>query len=38
MDKLDAMTTVKPLADVPKLAGHILKGQVRDRLVIDVNA
>ena len=38
MDKLDAMTTVAPLAEVPKLAGEILKGQVRGRLVIDVNA
>ncbi len=38
MDKLDAMTTVVPLAEVPRLAGEILKGQVRGRLVIDVNA
>ncbi len=38
MDKLDAMTTVKPLADVPELAGQILKGQIRGRLVIDLNA
>ncbi len=38
MDKLDAMTTVAPLTEVPKHAGEILKGQVRGRLVIDVNA
>ena len=36
--KLDAMTTVRPLADVPQLATEILKGQVRGRTVIDVNA
>ncbi len=38
MDKLDAMTTLAPLAEVPKHAGEILKGQIRGRLVIDVNA
>jgi acrylyl-CoA reductase (NADPH) len=38
LDKLDAMTTVRPLADVPQLAPEILKGQVRGRTVIDVNA
>ena len=37
LDKLDAMTTVAPLADVTELAGTILKGQVRGRTVIDVN-
>ena len=36
--KLDAMTTLRPLADVPLLAPEILKGQVRGRTVIDVNA
>ena len=36
--KLDAMTSVRPLADVPQLASEILKGQVRGRTVIDVNA
>lgn len=35
--RLDAMTTVRPLADVPELAKEILKGQVRGRTVIDVN-
>jgi len=38
LTKLDAMTTVRPLADVPQLASEILKGQVRGRTVIDVNA
>lgn len=38
LDKLDAMTQVRPLADVPDLASVILKGQVRGRTVIDVNA
>ena len=38
LEKLDAMTTVRPLADVPQLASEILKGQVRGRTVVDVNA
>ena len=38
LPKLDAMTSVRPLADVPRLASEILKGQVRGRTVIDVNA
>lgn len=38
LDKLDAMTEVKKLADLPALANQILKGQVRGRTVIDVNA
>ncbi len=38
LGKLDAMTAVRPLADVPQLATEILKGQVRGRTVIDVNA
>ena len=38
LDKLEAMTTVRPLADVPELAREILRGQVRGRTVIDVNA
>jgi putative YhdH/YhfP family quinone oxidoreductase len=36
--KLDAMTVVEPLSKVPQLAEEILKGQVRGRVVIDVNA
>jgi len=38
LDKLDAMATVAPLSAVTELAGTILKGQVRGRTVIDVNA
>tara|TARA_R110002167_G_scaffold238334_7_gene443489 strand:- start:327 stop:1322 length:996 start_codon:yes stop_codon:yes gene_type:complete len=36
-DKLDAMTTLRPLGDVPAITADILKGQVRGRTVIDVN-
>lgn len=38
MEKLDAITTIKSMADLPELAGQILKGQVRGRVVIEVNA
>ena len=38
MDKLDAMTETVPLAALPKLAGAILKGETRGRVVVDVNA
>ncbi len=38
MDKLDAMTEMAALGDLPDLATKILKGQVRGRTVIDVNA
>jgi len=38
MEKLDEATTTAGLADLPRLADDILKGQVRGRLVIDVNA
>ncbi|MEX2614886.1 MAG: MDR family oxidoreductase [Alphaproteobacteria bacterium] len=34
MEKLDALTAEIPLAEVPKAAGDILKGQVRGRLVV----
>ena len=37
MDLLDSMTEVVPFAELPRLAGEILKGQVRGRTVIDVN-
>ena len=37
MAKLDAMTREAALADLPRLADEILKGQVRGRLVVDVN-
>lgn len=36
--KLDAMTTVVPLAQVPDVCARILEGQVRGRVVVDVNA
>ncbi len=38
MAKLDAMTETVPLAALPELAGRILKGEVRGRIVVDVNA
>ena len=38
MDKLDSMITDATLADLPRLAGDILKGQVRGRIVVDVSA
>jgi hypothetical protein len=38
MDKLDAMTSVVPLAELPDLAGQILKGVIRGRVVVDVRA
>jgi acrylyl-CoA reductase (NADPH) len=36
-DKLDAMTSVAGLADLPALAKSILKGEVKGRTLIDVN-
>ena len=36
--KLEAMTTTAPLADAPSLGAAILAGEVRGRVVIDVNA
>jgi len=35
-DVLDRLTTVVSLDDVPRLAGEILQGQVRGRVVVDV--
>jgi acrylyl-CoA reductase (NADPH) len=37
-DVLDAMTTVEPLSDVPRLAEEILAGRTRGRVVIDTSA
>jgi len=37
-DKLDAATEVVPLAKVVELAPRIINGQVRGRVVVDVNA
>ena len=38
LDKLQAMVQPATLADVPELAQSILQGQVRGRVVVDVNA
>ncbi|MCF7700797.1 acryloyl-CoA reductase [Loktanella sp. M215] len=38
MDKLEAMVSTATLSDLPKLGADILKGQVRGRVVVDVNA
>lgn len=38
MDKLRAMAQPATLADLPALGAQILKGQVRGRVVVDVNA
>jgi len=38
LDKLETITQTVPLAEVPALAPRILKGEVRGRIVIDVNA
>ncbi len=38
MDKLEAMVTPATLSDLPKIGADILKGQVRGRVVVDVNA
>ena len=38
MDKLEAMITPATLSDLPGLGSDILKGQVRGRVVVDVNA
>ncbi|WP_370232033.1 acryloyl-CoA reductase [Cognatishimia sp.] len=38
LDKLDAMINPATLTDLPGLGSDILKGQVRGRVVVDVNA
>lgn len=38
MDKLEAMVQPATLADLPKLGADILKGQVKGRIVVDLNA
>ena len=38
MDKLEAMVQPAVLSDLPKLGADILKGQVKGRVVVDVNA
>jgi len=37
LERLEAITTQASLVDVPRLAGEILKGQIRGRVVVDVN-
>jgi acrylyl-CoA reductase (NADPH) len=37
-DKLEAMTTLKALGDLPMLGEQILQGGIKGRVVIDVNA
>ncbi len=37
MDKLEAMVQPATLADLPKLGGDILKGQVKGRVVVDLS-
>ncbi|MEJ6398851.1 acryloyl-CoA reductase [Yoonia sp. 208BN28-4] len=38
MDKLEAMVQLATLSDLPQLGRDILKGQVKGRVVVDVNA
>jgi len=38
MDKLEVMMQPATLADLPKLGADILKGQVKGRVVVDVQA
>ena len=38
MEKLDAMVQPATLSDLPQLGKDILKGQVKGRVVVDVNA
>ena len=38
LEQLEKATTLEPMTRVPELAGAILKGQVKGRTVIDVNA
>lgn len=34
---LDTLSVIKPMSDLPQLANDILKGQVKGRVVVDVN-
>ena len=38
LDKLASATSVVALAEVPRIAGQVLQGEVRGRMVVDVNA
>jgi acrylyl-CoA reductase (NADPH) len=37
MDKLESMVSTATLGDLPSLGAAILKGQVKGRVVVDVN-
>jgi acrylyl-CoA reductase (NADPH) len=37
-EKLDALTVPAKLADLPRLAGEILQGRVRGRVVVETGA
>ena len=37
LDKLESMIVEATLGDLPRLAGEILKGQIKGRIVVDVN-
>ena len=37
LERLESLTQDAVLADVPRIARDILKGQIRGRLVVDVN-
>ena len=37
LDTLDAITELAPLTGVPRIAAQILRGEIRGRVVIDVN-
>ena len=37
LDRLDRMTTIEPMSELPRLAQQILAGQTRGRVVIDVH-
>jgi acrylyl-CoA reductase (NADPH) len=37
-DTVEAMTRVAPFSEVPDLAGQIVQGQIRGRIIVDVNA
>jgi acrylyl-CoA reductase (NADPH) len=38
MDKLDVMTSVVRLDDLPELSSKFLKGQIRGHTVVDIRA
>ena len=38
LEKLDSMTQIATLSDLPQLGADILKGQIKGRVIVDVNA